>query len=114
MWPQVEALERQKRDSWHNTTSEMSLFYASENHMKERLDLDMPLKPHTYLFNILIQLLIRINLPHQVLQLLFAENLTGKQKYPFFYLHFLCILCAKPKLMPQYIFIAKLNLIPQC
>lgn len=68
-----------------------------QNHIKERLDLDMPLKPHTHLFNVLIQLLIWIDLPHQVLQLLFTENLRSKQMHPFF----IDTSCLEPKLTTE-------------
>lgn len=77
----------QKGDSWHNTNfKDAPLPHSLQNHMKERLDLDMPLKPHTYLFNVLVQLLIWIDLPHQVLQLLFTENLGRKQVHQFFFI----------------------------
>lgn len=91
----MEALEGQKRDSWHNTNFKDAP--PLQNHIKERLDLDMPLKPHTYLFNVLIQLLIWIDLPHQVLQLLFTENLGRKQMHPFF----IDASCGEPELTTE-------------
>lgn len=87
MWQRVEAFERQKRDSWHNTNfKDVPVRFLWKAHKEGKTWFRPATKTtHTYLFNILIQLLIWINLPHQVLQLLFAENLTRKQMYLFFF-----------------------------
>lgn len=67
-----------------------------------RFDLKLQLKPLTDLLNILIQLLIRIDLSHQVLQLLLTQHLEREQMYPFIQLQkstgvqMLCALYSSP------------------
>lgn len=64
-------------------------------HYKRKDFIYLQLKTLTDLLNILIQLLIRIDLPHQVLQLLLTENLERKQMYPFTQLQkSTCVVCS--------------------
>lgn len=77
-----EAIEQQEpavcKWYWIHNKKSSAAYFTLIKQSENRVNLKLQLKPVTYLLNILIQLLVRVDLSHQVLQLLLTEHLERK------------------------------------
>lgn len=76
LWAQSKKKKRNQDDNICDTLTSLMWIYALVKILIDQQTLS--LKAQTDLLYILIQLLIRIDLPHQVLQFLLGENLKGR------------------------------------